>query len=272
MKYSQTDYHATSIGALANGLCAVLSVDNIVPGGEPEDLVRFAFAGEAQRVLLFLPKALGTAVCDRFAQYMDAVKDIAPMRLDWAVPYPACNQNTLHTLFEGAPPQKESRLDLFDACSGKRRCAVVATKHHGIKTPFVNTEWIECDNDMATVAKAIDLLKQDCYDLIAVCVGAFDVMMDATPLYGTRCEHAFANHVKEFALLCDAAGVYQQYNTLVGFCPTYGAHKGFLCGKHNRHFPEDLNVTHYFGVVSGLKDKSAQEMLDGQDTATDNLN
>lgn len=260
MKKNQ-EYHSTSIGEIANGLCAVLNVANVAPGGEPEELVRYAFRGNAQRVLLFCPAALGSDICDRFAQYLDNVKDVAPMRMDWVAPYPGNSKHSLQTMLTGASDDKtHAGKTVFDACEGKKRCAVVCNKRH-LKEGFANAEWIVCNTDMEVVSKSIALLKQDCYDFLVVCVNEFDTMMGATPLFGNKCAQAFSNHTKEFALLCDAASVYQKINTLVGFCPEYGAHKGFLCGKHNRHYASDLNVTHYYGVVSGLKDPAVQEML-----------
>ena len=253
MKRTQEDYNNQSIAQLANGLAAVLNIDNIAPGEEPSDLVRFAFGGEADRLLLFHPSALGTAVCARFGEQMDAVKALAPMRMDWVVPYPATAKGSLLAMYSGATePVKEQRT-LFDACQGKRRCAIVVSKHHGLKTDLAQVETYRCATDSETVRQAIALLKQDCYDLIAVCVCGFDTMMQASSLYGNQCSRSFATHIQEFALLCDAAGVYSRTNTLVGFCPDYGAHEGLWCGKHNRHYPADLNVSHYFGIVAGLK-------------------
>ena len=250
---SHEEYNSTSIAQLANGLAAVMNIDNIGPIEEPQDLVRFAFGGGAERVVLYHPSALGSTVCAHFAEHMEGVKDAAPMRMDWVVPYPAKAMGSLRALYSGvAEPTKDQRT-LFDACAGKRRCAMVISRHHGLKVDMPHVEVYRCATDTATVRQAIALLKQDCYDLVAVCVCGFDSMMQATPLYGKQCERSFATHMQEFALLCDAAGVYSGVNTLVGFCPDYGAHKGFLCGKHNRHYPADLNVTHYFGVVEGLK-------------------
>ena len=263
-------YHTTPIAALANTLAAILEVKDIAGTDELESLVRYAYEGEAEHVLLFCPSAVGSVVLDHYHDLADKIKGIAPIAQDFLAPYPADTAASYASMLSGVTFDHTNRQayervfddkaqphrNLLTECKGKRRVAVITTDQHPCRRIWQDTgaEICTARSDMDVVTRAVEFIRKDCYDLIIVMVEEFDAMLHATRLYGKRCDQAMQNHVTEFELLSDAVAVYMRGNTFVGFCPDHGCHKDFLGGgTHRSHKAEDLNVTHYFGVVSSLK-------------------
>ena len=267
---TQTQYHTQPISAVANTLAAVLQIRDVAGTDEIEALVRYAYDGEAEHVLLFCPSAVGSEVLLHYHTEADSIKALAPLAEDFVVPYPADPVTSYASMMAGVTVDKSNRQDYereFDAdgepprsllteCKGKRRAAIFATDKHPCRNLWQNTgaEIYTARTDMDVVTKAVEYIRKDCYDLIIVLVNEFDQMSQATKIYGKRADTAIANHVTEFTLLADAASVYMRGNTFVGFCPDHGCHKDLLgAAAHRSHRPDDLNVTHYYGVISSLK-------------------
>ncbi len=266
----QLQYHTQPIAALANTLAAILEVRDIAGTDEIEALVRYAYEGEAEHVLLFCPSAVGADVLSHYHEHAAKLKNIAPHAEDFVVPYPAHSLTSYASMMAGVKVDKHNvaQFDrgfdegkgaprsLFDECKGKRRAAIFLGDKHPCRNLWQNTgaEIYTGTTDMDLVAKAVEMIRKDCYDLLVVFVREFDDMLHASKLYGKRSDSAIDNHIAEFELLSDAASVYMRGNTLVGFCPDHGCHKSFLGGgAHHSRKSADLNVTHYYGVVSSLK-------------------
>lgn len=264
------EYHTTPISAMANSLAAILEVKDIVGTDELEDLVRYAYEGEAQHVLLFCPSAVGTAALAHYHEQADKIKAIAPIRQDFVVPHPADSVTSYASMLAGQMVDRsnkqaydrafdqsgEGMRSLLTECKGKRRTALFMSDKHPCRTLWQNTgaEIYTARTDMDVITLAVEHIRKDCYDLLVVFATEFDDMVHAGKLYGKRCDQAVQNHQSEFELLTDAASVYMRGNTFVGFCPDHGCHKGFLGGgSHHSSKADDLNVTHYYGVVSSLK-------------------
>ena len=260
-------YHTTPISAMANTLAAILQVQDVAGSDELDEVVRFAYGADCARVVLFTPSAVGTEVLSHYQQHAARLKDIAPMAVDMVVPHPADPVTSLASMYagvqvdaktaargfdEGTPPMRS----LMTECKGKRRMAILMGDKHPARHLWQQTgaEILTGHSDMDVVTKAIECIRKDCYDFILVLVQEFDEMMHAARLYGKRCNAAMDNHLTEFNLLADAASVYMRDNTFIGFCPDHGCHRDALGGgTHHSHRADDLNVTHYFGVVSSLK-------------------
>ena len=269
---AQPQYHTQPISAVANTLAAVLQVRDIAGTDELETLVRYAYDGEAEHVLLFCPSAVGTEVLQHYHAAADRIKALAPLAQDFVVPYPADAVTSYASMMAGITVDKSNRQlydrefdadsepphSLFAECKGKRRAAIFAGDKHPCRNLWQNTgaEVYTGHTDMDVVTKAVEYIRKDCYDLIVVMVDEFEQMAEAAKLYGKRTDDAIEHHVTEFTLLADAASVYMRGNTFVGFCPDHGCHKDILGGgSHRSRRPEDLNVTHYFGVISSLKER-----------------
>ena len=262
-------YHTTPIAAMANTLAAILEVKDIVGTDELQDLVRYAYEGEAEHVLLFCPSALGTVVLDHYHDVADKIKRIAPVAQELIAPYPADTASSYASMMAGVTydhgnkafdrvfdDKGEPLRNLLTECKGKRRVVVLTTDLHPCRRIWQDTgaEICTARSDMDVVTRAVEYIRKDCYDLIIVMVTEFDDMLHAVRLYGKRCDQAMQNHATEFELLTDAVAVYMRGNTFVGFCPDHGCHGDLLGGgTHRSHKAEDLNLTHYYGVVSSLK-------------------
>ena len=270
----QVQYHTMPISALANTFAAILEVKDIVGTDEMEDIVRVAYTGDAKQMLLFCPSAAGSAVMAHYEELASKVKTTSPIACDLVVPFPADSATSLASMFGGVMvdkgnkdaydrtfddnPDAQPPRSLFTECKGKRRVCVCMPEHHPARNLWQNTgaEIITARLDMDVVTKATECIRKDCYDLIVVIVTEFDDMLHAVKLYGKRCDAAMEHYITEYQLLCDAMQVYTRSNTFVGFCPDHGCHAGLLGGgTHHSHRAEDLNVTHYFGVLESLKGK-----------------
>lgn len=251
------------MGVMANTLAAILQVQDVQGAPQAlEDLVRQSYHAKVDRVILFHAGAVGDSTLSHCPAALSAIHRLAPLSYELLAPYPARNAASLAALYGGtisasargkiAPPPHTLFAQLQAA--GKR-CALVAPRDSRLLTLFSagDVELVTAVGDAAIAAKAVELIKQNNYDLIAVYQNQYDTLLHAGRPFGRRAVKAVDDHIAALDLLASAAQVYYTGNTLLGFCPDHGCHRTELgLGSHSRNLPQDLNVTHYFGFLSSL--------------------
>ncbi len=144
---------------------------------------------------------------------------------------------------------------LFDAfLAAGKRVAIVSTAGDSISKIFLERDmaYFIYDSVEEVNRKALELIDEDCFDLIAIYNGNYDGTMHK---HGTESHEALAalrQNVAFYAELIEKIRrCWKRHNVFYGFCPDHGCHEiDAECGSHGLDMPEDMNVIHFYGIKS----------------------
>lgn len=209
-----------------------------------------------EKAVFYNPSSIGAAVIDRFSEEFE--KSLSLFKMPFACDCTA-SSTCFASMYTGAKRdihgirrERSKKLladTIFDSLArSNKKSAVVALKGTAAARIFINTAadiFVE-RYDAEAVSCALTLIKQGSYDCIAVFNREYD---DAAQLFGSNSKaaiKAIRNHIEAFTLLSDAAEVYWNADTLVGFCPERGARRKVFARGNN--ISELKNIYHYFGI------------------------
>lgn len=142
---------------------------------------------------------------------------------------------------------------LFDSfiASGKK-AAIVSTARDSISIIFLEREmdYFIYETPEEVNEKALELIDDDCYDLIVIYNGNYDGTMHK---HGPEAEislEALKMNVDFYAeLVAKIKLQWKNHNVFYGFCPDHGCHEiDGECGSHGLDMEEDMNVIHFYGI------------------------
>ena len=98
--------------------------------------------------------------------------------------------------------------------------------------------------------KAMELIKEDKYDLMVVYNGDYDSTMHKNGPEAEVSLNALKGNIAAFDRFGQAIDEYWRgHDTLLGFAMDHGCHEiDDGCGSHGLDMPEDLNILHLYGV------------------------
>ncbi len=261
--------NAWSLTGVAGAVCRAMGIPVPKEAGEALNVVAegaaCAFHGEkADRVLLYNPDAVALWLYQKYTPLFKEVLLRTQMALPLQAVMPSVTPVCFASMYTGAEPEVHGiqsyekpvlRTDtLFDALirAGKKP-AIVSTVGDSISEIFLEREmdYYICPTPEACNEKALELIAQDCYDLITVYNGDYDATMHRHSPEGEEALEVLARNSDAFALLYDAAKTaWAGHNTLVAYAPDHGCHEidGKL-GSHGLDMPEDLNIIHFYGFL-----------------------
>ena len=267
--YVKPNYNSQSITYFAPTIAAMMNAPQRDFKLPPDPLMGESFS-DIEKALIFHPTAMGQAFIDGCEEIFAPMKEKVEQRVDLITQYPTekpvcfASAYTSATLAEHHVADKNCRVErysLFDALQavGKKSAFIVPKKSalQGIFTKNVDVVIAESDVDAAK--KAINFIKADAYDYVAVVNYDYEAMMKVGGPFSSSAKEEAVKAIKTFGVLCDAAEVYwKDYKTLVGFCPDRGAHKSFFGGNSGTAKPEDMNISHYFGLQEKISSDISQ--------------
>lgn len=248
-------------GVAAPGICS----------HAPLASVRERFAAElgnakVERCLIYCPDALGDHLWGRFAEQRAKIDGHCPHRVTISAVMPSVTPVCFASIFTGASPDGHGirRYEkpvlacdtLFDvlARSG-RKVAIVAVKDSSIDLIFRNRpiDYFSETYDQEVTTRALSLLAEDQHDLIVVYHQEYDDQLHATQPFSESCIAAMHHHVHAVGELITAAKIawnHRLWSAVIA--PDHGAHidPETQRGNHGLDIPEDINVSHWYGVYS----------------------
>lgn len=260
MKYDRPDYNSQSIRYFAPTLAQSLGAPT---GGfklNPDALFAESF-GDVEKAIIFHPTAMGVSFINSFPEVFEPLREKVLERIDVLTQYPTEKAVCLTSAYTGATMEEHGVRDktykvgcfsLFDAlASVGKKCALVTPKKSGYDFIFSERplDIFTVEQDIEAINKALNLIKGNEYDYIAVVNSDYEDMMRVSGPLSKESKKVAEVEVKAFCLLCDAASVYWKEPCLVGFCPDRGAHKTLFGGKSGSANASDMNVTHFFGRI-----------------------
>ncbi len=220
--------------------------------------------GNAERVLMFNPDAIGTWLTQRYTEDFAPVFARTRLALPLRVVMPSCTPVCFATMYTGVTPdvhgirryekpvvKTDSLFDTFHRAG--KRVAIVSVPEASMSKIFLEREidyYIE-PSDLAATEKAIELISADKYDFIACYNADYDSKMHQ---YGTESPEALAemrSEIDSFARLYDTAKkAWAGKNAFIAWATDHGMHDlPDGRGTHGEYIPEDMNVTHFYTVL-----------------------
>lgn len=235
---------------------------------EIKKLVAEKAGGKVDRMLIYNPDAVGQWVYEHFYDYFDAVRDNTDIKVDYLTAFPPKTPVCFATMFTGADPEVHGiqkytkpvlKIDtLFDSLprSGKK-VAMVAVAGQSIPKIFAerNIDYYLMPYDGEVLEKALELIKEDKYDVIEVYQQEYDDKMHRSTPKSRSSRLALRHYNEAFKQLCAAVREnWQTHDTFVTFSPDHGVHRPlFGLGSHGANIPQDMNISHFYGVIQKVK-------------------
>lgn len=256
-----------SLTATVCGLFAVppprLAVEPSLPGVDQLASDLFDQRG-LERCLIYCPDAVGDHLWSRFPSETERMRRYCPERVQLTAVTPSKTPVCYASIFTGAQPEQHGIRKperpvlacdtLFDALlrAGKQ-VAICAVRGSSIDLIFRerSIDYYPEQYDREVTARTLALLEDDSYHLMVVYHQEFDDQVHETEPYSPTCLQAFRNHVRSLEQLAETcAKAWHPYNYAIIVAPDHGAHADpeSGAGTHGLDIPEDMNVSHWYGL------------------------
>lgn len=227
-------------------------------------MTRFTSGKKIDRVLMYNPDAVALWLFEKYTDIFAPVMLNTQLTLPLQTVMPSVTPVCFATMYTGTQPDihgiKAYRKpvvktdSVFDALirAGKKPC-IVSTGEDSMSKIFLerDMDYFIVETPDEANEKAIELIKEDKYDLICVYNGNYDAVMHKVSPEGEEAIEALRHNTAAFAKLADAVREnWQSHTTLIGFAPDHGCHEiDGKSGGHGLMMPEDMNIIHFYGVI-----------------------
>jgi predicted AlkP superfamily pyrophosphatase or phosphodiesterase len=255
-----------TIGCVTPTLCNLLGIDvpeqctaqpaSLFPNGKTPVPIT--------KALVFVADAIGTRLIAANPASFAAVERHAPLRVDVQSVMPSITPVCMASMFTGAAPEAhgirtpERRVlscdTLFDALTrGALRVAIVAVEGSSIDLIFRNRpiDYFSERYDPEVTERMLSIIEQNEHDVILAYQQEYDDKMHATTPLSPESLRALHNHLQSFDVLAAAARRRWKGSAhAIAFLSDHGVHVDSATGHgtHGSDLPEDLDVTHFWGV------------------------
>jgi hypothetical protein len=223
-----------------------------------------ASPARVSRALVFVADAIGTHLVRSDEDAFTPVIYHAPLRIEVSSVMPSITPVCMASMFTGAMPEVHGNRNsnrrvltcdtIFDAFArAGRKIAVATVQGSSIDLIFQNRPMDRFPEsyDPEVAQRAHTLLEKDDHDLILVYQQEYDDCMHATKPRSPEALRALHRHIESFDRLASAARS-QWAGSLhaIAFLSDHGVHLDPETGhgNHGSDLPEDLEVTHFWGL------------------------
>ena len=256
--------NSISLTSLAATLADALGVERPVCAEQPIPSLA-NLAGKVDRIFMYNPDAVALWLYQKYTGMFDDVVKHTSLALPMRCVMPSVTPVCFGTMYTGAMPavhgiQKYAKpvikIDtLFDAVirAGKK-CAIVCDNECSMGKIFLerDMDYFYYDDVADINAKAMELIKEDRYDLICVYNGNYDSTMHRNGTEAPVSLDALRANIEAFDMFAaEIEAKWGAHDTLIGFAMDHGCHDiDGSCGSHGLDMPEDLNIMHFYGRVA----------------------
>lgn len=219
--------------------------------------------GKVDKIVIFNPDAIGEWI---FEKYKNLMPDIAScehqiqMRSMIPPKTPVC----FASIYTGATPEQhginhyEKRKitidSFFDALArANKKVCIVSVKNQSMDILFRdrNIDYFSLKNDKEVVAKTLQLIEQNEYDVICAYNQEYDDIMHRTHPKSFLAKRALKHYNNSFAQIKNAViQNYKNQNTLLACITDHGVHREwFGLGSHGKDIDKDMNIIHFYQVL-----------------------
>ena len=255
-----------SLDALCGALAYIMGIEAPEKAAAPEKtLCEYAdqiFGGQkADRIFLYNPDAVAQWIQEKYPQLMEQVTKYTDLKVPFSTVFPPKTPVCFGTMYTGAQPEVHGiqkyekpviRIDTwFDALirAGKKP-AILATTDCSMALIFRerDMDYYIYDTIEEVNAKAVQLIREDKHDFIAVYNGNYDEKLhDYGPEHINTLSELRVNDTvfAHFSLLIREA--WKHHNTLMGFAMDHGcSYTSMGKGMHGKDLDADMNIVHHY--------------------------
>ncbi len=255
-------FNDISIDRVASSILSLLGVERDSNMAPPiEDIVAI---GSCDRVFMYNPDAIAEWIYEAYREDFSPILKDATLNLEMLSMVPPKTPVCFASMYSGLLPDKHGIQSytkpvlqcttVFDVLAKmKKKCAIVSTEGDSISMIFLNRDidyFIyktkeECND------KAIELIKDDKYDLIVLYNGDYDWAMHRFSPEGKRTLRALRENIATYERIKkEIKKEWKGHKTALAFAPDHGCHKcyGFL-GTHGMMISKDMNSRHFWTVL-----------------------
>lgn len=216
------------------------------------------------RVFMYNPDAVALWIFEKYTDIFAPVMLNSDITLPLQSVMPSVTPVCFGTMYTGAEPSVHGiqsytkpviKTDsVFDAFirAGKKPC-IVSTGNDSMSKIFLEREmdYYIVENPDEANEKALELIREDKYDLICVYNGNYDGRMHRVGPEGEEAIEALKHNVKAYETFAEAIRKeWKEHTTLLAFAPDHGCHEiDGEAGSHGLMMPEDMNIIHFYGVI-----------------------
>lgn len=250
---------------VAASLCNALGIEAPETAEESLDVINKLTADKGvDRVFMYNPDAVALWVFEKYTDLFTPVMLNSDITLPLQTVMPSVTPVCFATMYTGVEPTVHGiqsytkpvvRTDsVFDVLirNGKKPC-IVSTGNDSMSKIFLEREmdYFIVETPDEANEKALELIKEDKYDLICVYNGNYDGRMHRVGPEGDEAIDALKNNVNAYATFAEAIKEnWKEHKTLLGFAPDHGCHEiDGGAGSHGLMMPEDMNIVHFYKVI-----------------------
>jgi hypothetical protein len=220
--------------------------------------------GLITRALIFSPDAIGTSLVRGHGSLFAPLDKYVPIRIGLRSVVPPKTPVCYASMFTGAVPgvhgitryvkQAPRSETIFDVAAREgKKVAIVAVKDSSLDLIFrqSSVEQFSEVYDQAVTNRTMDLIEVDRYDLIVVYQQEYDDTLHRQHPESQEALEAVGRHVESFTKIAQTVGSkWSRHRYMIAFSPDHGAHfdSAIGTGTHGDDVPEDMEVTHFFGL------------------------
>lgn len=254
--------HLTGVAA---SVCGALGVEAPKSAAEPLDVLTKLTEGKGvDRVFMYNPDAVALWIFEKYTDLFTPVMLNSDITLPLQTVMPSVTPVCFATMYTGATPDVHGiqsytkpvvKTDsVYDALirAGKKPC-IVSTGNDSMSKIFLerDMDYFIVETPDEANEKALELIKEDKYDLISVYNGNYDGRMHRVGPEGEEAIEALKHNVKAYETFAAAIKEnWKDHKTLLGFAPDHGCHEiDGEAGSHGLMMPEDMNIVHFYGII-----------------------
>lgn len=260
-------FHSISMTSVASTFSDALGIEKPIEANDAIDLVKDLrethVGGTVERVFVYNPDAIGSWLFQKYTNDFAPVLKNTQLGVPVKTVMPSVTPVCFGTMYTGVEPAVhgiqayEKKLittdSLFDAVvrAGKK-AAIVAVAGSSMSVIFRerNIDYYILPYDQEVNEKALELIKEDQYDLLVVYNQEYDDTMHRTGTESEESINAMHNHIEAFDMLASAVKEnWKKHDTMICWATDHGIHQlenGH--GWHGDDIEEDMNVMHFYGI------------------------
>lgn len=250
---------------VAASVCGALGVEAPKSAAEPLDILTKLTEGKGvDRVLMYNPDAVALWIFEKYTDLFTPVMLNSDITLPLQTVMPSVTPVCFATMYTGVTPEVHGiqsytkpvvKTDsVYDALirAGKKPC-IVSTGNDSMSKIFLerDMDYFIVETPDEANEKALELIKEDKYDLISVYNGNYDGRMHRVGPEGEEAIEALKHNVKSYETFANAIREnWKDHKTLLAFAPDHGCHEiDGGAGSHGLMMPEDMNIIHFYGII-----------------------
>lgn len=260
-------FHSISMTKVASTLTDAIGVERPKEADEGISMVKElredCAGGVVDRLLIFSPDAVGAWLFQKYTNDFAPVLKHTQMGLPVSSVMPSVTPVNYGTMFTGALPnvhgieKYEKKLiktdTVFDAAiRGGKKVALLALVDSSMSIIFQEREmdYYIFPNDDELNEKALELIKEDKYDVLLVYNMEFDDAIHATGAESEFSVSVLRKKIDAFDKIANAVKEqWKNHDTMICWLTDHGIHQGTDGhGRHGDDIEEDRNVMHFYGV------------------------